>query len=415
MTSFTDVIPPIFDNLQFWGGSGYVLKTIHMDGTIPYWACVSLTNVCVRTALLPVVLHGAHTAVKFAAVAPEVQFLVTLFQRELVVLKENGASPENRRKHLLMNFQTMRHIYKTHKINPLAIFASPLFQLPFFMYFAVDMRKIVRGADPELANELSTGGVLWFPNLTEPDPWFTLPILSGVLLYTNVELAMGKQSLSGETTSKSNLSILIKDVFQSFSLFIPSFMANSPAGTQIYLCTTFIFTLLQSAALRNNAVRGLVGLPPTDAPKPEAKLAKEFLDLFKREKEAAAQRGEFKVAPGKGTVLAPGFVGSMEGSERASTIGATTTTTTTTVSLPKPTMLVDPEQRPEDAPLAMSHVPAEVMEAANRGESMPRPIVMAPPQEVKKVKLDRKDIAKSFKKKRNRANKKKKGKRPASR
>ena len=76
------------------------------------------------------------------------------------------------------------------------------------------MRKIVQGLDAELANDLSEGGILWFTNLTDPDPWFALPILSGMLLYGNVEMAMGKQSLSGETTSKSNMAVLLKDGFQ---------------------------------------------------------------------------------------------------------------------------------------------------------------------------------------------------------
>eukprot|EP00594_Rhizosolenia_setigera_P020387 CAMPEP_0178979918 /NCGR_PEP_ID=MMETSP0789-20121207/26169_1 /TAXON_ID=3005 /ORGANISM="Rhizosolenia setigera, Strain CCMP 1694" /LENGTH=53 /DNA_ID=CAMNT_0020670197 /DNA_START=800 /DNA_END=958 /DNA_ORIENTATION=+ len=53
--------------------------------------------------------------------------------------------------------------------------------MPFFLYFAVDMRKIITGLDPELANELSQGGALWFENLTDPDPYYVLPILSGVL------------------------------------------------------------------------------------------------------------------------------------------------------------------------------------------------------------------------------------------
>lgn len=57
--------------------------------------------------------------------------------------------------------------------------------------------------------------MLWFPDLTEPDPWFVLPIITGALLYINVELAVGKKSLSGETTSKANVAKALKDLFQS--------------------------------------------------------------------------------------------------------------------------------------------------------------------------------------------------------
>lgn len=88
-------------------------------------------------------------------------------------------------------------------------------QLPVFWYFSVDLRKIINGADPELAQKLTEGGFLWVPDLTEPDPWYGLPILGGVLLYMNVEVALGKRILSGETTSKANVAKNLKDFFQS--------------------------------------------------------------------------------------------------------------------------------------------------------------------------------------------------------
>ena len=52
-------------------------------------------------------------------------------------------------------------------------------------------------------------------DLTEPDPWYGLPILGGLLLYANVEVALGKKILSGEATSKANVAVTLKDFFQS--------------------------------------------------------------------------------------------------------------------------------------------------------------------------------------------------------
>ena len=66
-----------------------------------------------------------------------------------------------------------------------------------------------------LARELQDGGALWFMDLTEPDPYFVLPIITGSLMYLNVELATGKHGLSGSTTSKANFAKAIKDFFQS--------------------------------------------------------------------------------------------------------------------------------------------------------------------------------------------------------
>lgn len=93
-----------------------------------------------------------------------------------------------------------------------------MLQIPFFFYFASDLQRIIRGTDPsqlELARALQDGGALWFVDLTEPDPFFVLPIITGSLMYINVELATGRHSLSGTTTSKANFVKAMKDFFQS--------------------------------------------------------------------------------------------------------------------------------------------------------------------------------------------------------
>jgi hypothetical protein len=62
-------------------------------------------------------------------------------------------------------------------------------------------------------------------------------------------------------------------------------MAQSPAGVQVYLLTSFIFTLFQGAALRNDGFRQIVGLPLSSAPLPEGKFVKEFIQYNKLERQ----------------------------------------------------------------------------------------------------------------------------------
>jgi hypothetical protein len=128
---------------------------------------------------------------------------------------------------LIAMWQSLKGVYKLHNVNPFSILKSPLMQIPVFWYFSVDIRKIVNGGDPELAQELTENGLLWVTDLTEPDPWYGLPILAGMFLYLNVEVAVGKQSLSGETASKSNLARYMKDGFQSKYLFLEQDMKGS--------------------------------------------------------------------------------------------------------------------------------------------------------------------------------------------
>ena len=315
----SSIVPEALQHVSIWGGSGVLLKTFHMVG-IPYWGGFGCANVVLRASLAPLVIHSAHVAARFAKVAPEVQFLVTLFQNDLRKQRQEGAPFGEQRVLMFRTLQTLSGIYKLHNINPFAVFLSPLLQIPFFMYMSTDLRKIINGADPELAQILTEGGFLWFKDLTEPDACYALPILGGLLLYYNVEVAIGKQALSGEAASKSNMALYLKDFFQSLAVFMPCFMSQSPAGIQIYLIASFIFTYVQGQALRNDTCRGMVGLPLKQGPteKPEAKYAMEFIELKRLEQKAIEARGDGELL-GKG-VLASGLEISFAGTNRPSTI-----------------------------------------------------------------------------------------------
>lgn len=311
-------LPEVVQNFSLWGGTGVVIKALHTQGDLPYWACFSAMNVLLRASLIPLVIYSAKMAARYAKVAPEVQFIITLFQNDLKKMRAEGKSLYHQRYLFLQNMQTLRGIYKLHNINPLTVFLSPLMQIPFFYYVATDLRKIVNGADPELAQELTESKFLWVTDLTDPDPWYGLPIAAGAMLYINVEVAIGRKSLSGPTASQSDFARLLKDLFQTLAVFMPCFASQSPAGLQIYLVSSFTWTLFQSAALRNDAMRALVGLPAMGIPPTEPKYAKEFMEFKKLEQKAKEIRGDGPVL-GR-NVLAVGFETSFPGSNRPSTI-----------------------------------------------------------------------------------------------
>ena len=233
-------------------------------------------------------------------------------------MRAEGKSLLEKRYLLLQNMQTVRGIYKLHNINPLSVFLSPFLQIPFFYYVATDLRKIVNGLDPTLAQELTENGLLWVTDLTDPDPWFGLPIAAGAMLYFNVEVAIGKRSLSGPAASQSDFAGLLKDLFQTLAVFMPCFAAQSPAGLQIYLVSSFTWTLFQSAALRNDTMRGWMSLPAIGIPPTEPKYAKEFMEFKKLEQKAKEIRGDGPIL-GR-NILAAGFETSFPGTDRPSTI-----------------------------------------------------------------------------------------------
>ena len=370
-----------------WGHSGTLISLLHADGLIPYWACFALVNVLVRLALFPVVIYGAHASHKFGKVLPEIQFLLTLCANDLRDLARRKASLYERWQVLRINGLSLSQLYKHYKVDPLSIFLSPLLQIPIFWYLSVDLRKLVNGLDPALAQELVDHSkhapvlLSWIPDLTEPDPWFGLPMVCGALLYVHMEVAMGSRRnhvLEHPSAHKANSILLIKDIFQCVAVFLPCCTSQMAAGMQIYLTTTFTITLIQSQLLKTASVRSMVGLPPllssspptttttdestdgttttnttanTDATATAAppKFALRFIRLKQLEQEAIRVRRE-KNEPLLGVgVLYPSYQGSFAGEYRPSTIqgsldphdipteAPTPATTTTTTPLLEPT------------------------------------------------------------------------------
>jgi len=311
-------LPEVVQNFSIWGYSGALLKTMHLSTGLPYWACFATISIGVRTALFPLVLYAAQTASRFAKIAPDVQFQVALFQRDLQKYREMKAKLPQILFLMRTNITTLSSTYKLHKVHPFAVFLSPLCQLPILWYMSIDLRKIVNGLDPLLAQELVESSVQWVPDLTEADPYYGLPIMAGLLLYGNMEVALGKRTMAGEAASKADTSKLLKDIFQSFAVFMPCFTSHLPAGIQIYLTTSFCFTLVQSAALRTESFRLLVGLPSMLAKPSEGRYSMQLIELKKLEAKARELRGDGPVL-GKG-VLMYGWELSLPGSYRQSTI-----------------------------------------------------------------------------------------------
>jgi membrane protein insertase Oxa1/YidC/SpoIIIJ len=317
-------IPELLLSFSPWGGTAYLLKTFHAAG-VPYWACFSLISLCVRITLIPVVVYSAHVASRFSKVAPEVYSFLSVLRRDDQGLRQVGQTTQHMRELAAMAIQAVLRIYEAHRIRPMALFYSPLLQIPCFMYVSMDLRKLVNGRQPELAQELTTcdgSALYWIQDLTDPDPFYVLPIVAGIAMYSNVEVAMARKSLAGELPGKTNEGNFLKDIFQSLAIFMPCFASHNPAGLQVYLWTSFFYTMVQAVALRNEHIRTLLGLPPMIQGKPQVpEVALRFVELKELEIKADKLRGD---GPLLGEhVLYLGWRLSFPGTVRPSTLNVT--------------------------------------------------------------------------------------------
>ena len=63
-------------------------------------------------------------------------------------------------------------------------YVANIIQLPIFIIMVLSIRKISYEEDG-----LEGAGMLWFPNLNEPDPYLILPVFSAVLNYFNLTVS----------------------------------------------------------------------------------------------------------------------------------------------------------------------------------------------------------------------------------
>jgi len=214
---------------------------------------------------------------------------------------------------------------------------------------------------------------------------------------------------------------------------MPCLMAQSPAGVQIYLVTSFIFTLFQSAGLRNDAFRQIFGLEPRGAPPPEGKFVKEHILYTQLERDTygiLSPKFQYNVRP-YGQMVSPEEIKRFE--ESAKELVKNTAISGLGVLAPEnqpafepsPTFLIvnsiaesvkvrgEKEKNKGQNRIASEQIieiaasPEEIMEAANRGDRPAAPIRIAP-ESTKEKETTLKTKTLTMKKKRGKSNKRKK-------
>lgn len=136
-------------------------------------------------------------------------------------------------------------LYKERGISPLGGCLPMLIQMPIYIALYAML-----GNSVELYR---SSWVVWIHDLTAPDPYFVLPLLTGVLMF-----AQQRFSPTPPDPQQKMMMWMMPVMFTAFSIFLP-------AGLTIYILTNTLLTMLQQWYL--NRGQGPVG-KPTPAAKP---------------------------------------------------------------------------------------------------------------------------------------------------
>jgi YidC/Oxa1 family membrane protein insertase len=190
---------------------GGALELFHSAGA-PWWLSIVLLTVSVRAALFPLTIRQVENMRATQELKPEMDRIRSRYE-------------DDRQKQQ----EAMMELCRERKINPLAGLLPLLVQIPVF----ITMYQVVRSHEesfPSFAN----GGLLWFTDLTRPDPYLVLPVLSASLLIA-----------AGEVSGK-NVDPRQRRMMRFLPVAFTALIARFPAGLFVYWVTSNAVTLAQN-------------------------------------------------------------------------------------------------------------------------------------------------------------------------
>lgn len=222
-----------------WSPVGIVqncMEFLHIDCGLPWWGAIAIGTLCVRTIIFPLVILAQRNAAKMNNNMPQMQVL----QLKMTEARQSGNQIESAR-----YAQEMVQFMRDKNLNPLKNLLVPLAQAPVFISFFIGLRGMANVP----IDSLHTGGLFWFVDLTVPDQFFLLPLITSATLYLTIELGTDSAKLSSQ-----NLQTM-KYVLRALPVVIFPFIMNFPGAILCYWASSNLISLVQVGFLKVPQVR----------------------------------------------------------------------------------------------------------------------------------------------------------------
>jgi YidC/Oxa1 family membrane protein insertase len=102
---------------------------------------------------------------------------------------------------------------------------------------------------------LKAGGILWFTDLTVPDPYFILPVVTCLSLWCALEFGVEAGNMPGMSALARKLMV------RGMPLVLFPFIFSFPSALLTYWCTTNMISVVQVFILKIPSVRRTFNLP----------------------------------------------------------------------------------------------------------------------------------------------------------
>jgi YidC/Oxa1 family membrane protein insertase len=150
-------------------GMEWILEHVHVLAGTPWWASIAITAILVRVVLFRLYVTAADNGARMATTMPITRPLTDK-------MKEAQARGDNTK---VMEYHA--EIKAIHKKAGASIVKSFVPLIGGFTTYG--SFKLLRAMSALPVPSMEAGGLLWFSNLTIPDPYFLIPMATAGVLH----------------------------------------------------------------------------------------------------------------------------------------------------------------------------------------------------------------------------------------
>lgn len=235
---------------KWWNLADHAISGVNfvqdMTG-LHYAGSIFVTTCLLRVLVFPIAVRAQRAASRMAHLQPELALMKKRYEAlGTPTSAETKAFGEQ-----------MKSLFARYEVGPFQTIAAPFIQAPIFIGMFFGMKKM-----PELFPEaMQSGGIMWFTDLTIPDPTYILPITCGLSFLATIEA--GKEQM---IDSNQQFGPVMVNAFRAMTVVMVPVMTTFPAAMLCYWVPNNFLTLVQSVTLRNAFVKKQFGI--WDRPKP---------------------------------------------------------------------------------------------------------------------------------------------------
>ncbi|XP_045516632.1 cytochrome c oxidase assembly protein COX18, mitochondrial [Pieris brassicae] len=257
------------------------LHSFHEASGLTWWSTIVTSTLLIRACMtLPLSIYQNYILAKVENIGLELKDLVNELKKETAMARKvyNLSDKQTVILYKRSLKKQWRKLIERDNCHPLKATIVIWFQIPLWVCMSFAIRNLINMHPPSPSAlvtfmELSTGGIGWIPNLTEPDHSYILPVVFGLTNLAIIEI----QKMS-KLREPSKLQNIFTNVFRGFTLVMIPVAANVPSCLCLYWVTSSIFGLIQNLCLLSPSLRRKLRIPlvPSELEDPYRHLKQEI-------------------------------------------------------------------------------------------------------------------------------------------